>query len=139
MKNKYYQYYQPNDKDLKDKFGDCQIRALSKVFNKSWVETFDITVPICRLYQINSLFNLPHKLEKEALEKLGFEYTGITNKKGSKRPTVQEFAQKYRKGKFILNVSNHVVACVDGKYYDTWDCGYKSMYGFYKLKDENYE
>ena len=27
---KRYVYYQPNKKDLKDKVGDCQIRALSK-------------------------------------------------------------------------------------------------------------
>lgn len=29
-KKKLYKYYQPNDKDLKDKFGDCVIRAFDK-------------------------------------------------------------------------------------------------------------
>ena len=28
-----YKYYQPNKKDLKDKYGDCTIRALSKALN----------------------------------------------------------------------------------------------------------
>lgn len=27
-----YKYYQPNSKDLKDKYGDCVIRALTKAF-----------------------------------------------------------------------------------------------------------
>ena len=100
-KNRYYKYYQPNDKDLEDKFGDCQIRALSKALNVTWLEAFDLTIPLCRKYQVNSLFNLPHKLEQEALKQLGFTYIGISNKRGSKRPTVKEFAKKHSTGRYI--------------------------------------
>ena len=131
-----YKYYQSNDKDLKDKFGDCQIRALSKALDLTWLEAFDLTVPLCRKYQINTLFNLPNKLEQEALSELGFSYTGISNKKGSKRPTVKDFARAHKKGRYILNVANHEVACVDGIYYDTWDCGSRSLYGYYELSDK---
>ena len=56
----------------------------------------------------------------------------ITGKKGSTRPTVDGFAKEHPKGTYILNVAHHVVACVDGKYYDTWDSGYKSLYGYYE-------
>ncbi len=48
MSKKRFVYYQPNKKDLKDKVGDCQVRALSKALGLSWVEAFDITIPICR-------------------------------------------------------------------------------------------
>ena len=41
MKNKNYKYYQPNDKDTKDKYGDCVIRALTKVLCKDWLTVFD--------------------------------------------------------------------------------------------------
>ena len=35
---KRYKYYQPNKKDLKDQYGDCVIRALTKVMDKEWLE-----------------------------------------------------------------------------------------------------
>ena len=31
MASRNYKYYQPNDKDLKDQYGDCVVRALTKV------------------------------------------------------------------------------------------------------------
>lgn len=136
MRNKRYVYYQPNKKDLKDKVGDCQIRALSKALDCSWLEAFDLTIPICREAQTYTIFDGALNLEKESMAKLGFRYTGISNKKGSKRPTVLSFAKDHPNGRYILKVAHHVVACVDGKYYDTWDCGYKSLYGYY-LKEEN--
>lgn len=126
-------YYQPNKKDLKDKVGDCQIRALSKVLSLSWVEAFDLTIPICRELQTYTIFDCDLAKTKEAMEKLGFKYTGISNKKGTKRPTIDEFAKDHPSGKYVVTVAHHVVAIVDGKYYDTWDSGYKSMYGYYEL------
>ena len=130
-----YRYYQPNDKDLKDQFGDCQVRALSKALGLTWLETFDLTVPICRELQTYTIFGCGHEKVKQAMKSLGFEYTGISNKKGSTRPTVDSFAKDHKQGKYILTVANHVVACVDGIYYDTWDSGYKSLYGYYTLQE----
>lgn len=130
-----YQYFQPNKKDLKDKQSDCQIRALCKALDITWLEAFDLTIPICREIQSYTIFGGSDvKRVNESLKRLGFEYTGISNAKGTKRPTVKEFAKTHKTGRYILRVSNHVVAVVDGVYYDTWDCGYKSVYGVYELK-----
>lgn len=126
-----YCYYQPNDKDLKDKYGDCTIRALSKALGVTWLEAFDLTVPLCREYQVSSVFGCPSKIERQIIGRLGFTYTGVSNKKGTKRPTVDSFAKDHPTGTYILNVANHEVACSDGKYYDTWDCGNCSLYGYY--------
>lgn len=131
-KDKYFVYYQPNKLDIKDEYGDCTIRSLSKALGLTWLETFDLTIPYCREYQIPNIFFTSRKVEREIMEKLGFKYTGVSNKKGTKRPTVEEFAATHKEGSYILNVSNHEVACVDGKYYDTWNCGYKSLYGYYE-------
>lgn len=131
---KVYQYFQPNDKDLKDKTGDCQIRAFCKVLNIPWVDAFDLTIPICRRLQTYTIFDCNLEKTNEAMKEMGFEYTGISNKKGSKRPTVESFARTHKTGRYILKVAHHVVACVDGVYYDTWDSGYKSLYGYYELK-----
>lgn len=127
-------YYQPNKKDVKDKVGDCQIRALAKVLDKSWGEVFDLITPICREQQVMDIFSCDLAKTKEALHKLGFEYTGVSNRKGVKRPTVDTFAKTHKTGSYIVTVAHHVVAVVDGKYYDTWDSGYKSLYGYYELK-----
>ena len=126
-----FKYYQPNNKDLTDNYGDCTIRALSKALNCTWLEAFDLTIPFCREYQCSNIFDLPSQIEREIMAKLGFDYTGISNKSGAKRPTVKQFALSHKAGTYILNVANHEVACVDGIYYDTWDCGNKSLYGYY--------
>ena len=133
--SRYYKYYQPNDMDIRDQVGDCQIRALSKVLNLDWLDTFDLIYPICRKFQVMDIFSCDLDKTKKALSMLGFSYTGISNKKGSKRPTVEEFAKSHKEGKYVLTVAHHVVACVDGAYYDTWDCGYKSLYGYYTLEE----
>lgn len=131
-----YVYYQPNKKDLKDKVGDCQIRALAKVLDKSWVEVFDLITPICREQQVMDIFSCDLNKTKEAMARLGFKYTGVSNKKGSKRPTVDTFAKEHKTGKYIASVAHHVVAVVDGRYFDTWDSGWKSMYGYYELVEK---
>ena len=129
-----YKYYQPNDLDLQDKYGDCTIRALSKALNVTWLEAFDLTIPMCRENQVPNVFFAPVNVRNKFLDELGFDYYGISNKRGSRRPTVAEFARKHKKGTYILNVANHEVACVDGVYYDTWDSGEKSLYGYYEKR-----
>ena len=124
-----FRYYQPNEKDLKDKYGDCVIRALTKVLNKSWIEVFDELLPIAR--EVQTMPNTNPVYEKY-LQNKGFEYNGVSNKKGRKRPTIEEFAKSHREGTYIVRVAHHLVAVVDGLYYDTWNSGKKSMYGYWK-------
>ena len=123
-----FEYYQPNQKDIKDKYGDCVIRALTKVLGKSWVEVFDELTPIAR--KIQTMPNCKPAYE-EYLKIKGFIYQGISNKKGSKRPTVESFTKEHPIGTYYLNVANHCVAVVDGKFYDTWNSGHKSLYGYW--------
>lgn len=137
MKSKRFVYYQPNKKDLTDTVGDCQIRALSKALSISWLEAFDLTIPICRELQTYTIFACDYGKTREAMKMLGFTYAGISVKKGQKRPTVDSFAKSHPTGTFVVKVAHHVVAVVDGKYYDTWDSGHKSLYGYYELNKTN--
>lgn len=127
-KSRSWEYYQPNKKDLKDDYGDCVIRALTKALGKEWLEVFDELVPISREEQCP--YNCKPCYERYILSK-GFTYSGISNGKGSKRPTVKEFANSHKNGTYILRVAHHLVTVVDGKYYDTWDSGSKSLYGYW--------
>ncbi len=124
-----WKYYQPNKKDLKDKYGDCVIRALTKVLEMDWLEVFDDIHPISRELQVP--FNCKPCYEAY-LESKGFKYTGISNKKGSKRPTVQSFTKDHKEGTYLVIVANHVVAVSEGYFWDTWDSGEKSMYGYWE-------
>lgn len=134
MRNRYYKYYQPNALDLKDRFGDCTIRALSKVFDLTWAETFDMVEPVIRKYQLLPCYFF-HAEHKEMIAKeFGLVYTGISNKKGTKRPTVKSFAKDHPEGTFLLSLAGHVVAVKDGIYYDTWDSGAKSLYGYFERR-----
>ena len=77
------------------------------------------------------MFSGGASLAKTALAELGFTYTGVSNKKGSKRPTIDEFAKAHKNGTYVVTVAHHVVCVKDGKYYDTWDSGDNCMYGYY--------
>ncbi|MBR4533900.1 MAG: hypothetical protein IKO85_05085 [Bacteroidaceae bacterium] len=131
MKSKCFTYYQPNDKDIKDTFGDCVIRALTKAENLSWVDVFDELTPIARELQC-----MPNgkPCYEEFLKRRGYEYVGVSNKRGTKRPTVSSFTLAHRQGVFIARVAHHIVAVVDGRFYDTWDSGQKSLYGYWVKK-----
>ena len=130
---KYYRYYNPNEKDEKDRFGDCVIRALTKVLDKTWLEVFDELVPIAR--EMQCMPNQDACYKKYLIEN-GYIYTGISNGYGKKRPTVQDFAKSHKAGRYFVRVANHVVAVVDGIYYDKWDCGSKCLYGYWSAPEK---
>lgn len=122
-----YKYYQPNKKDLKDAYGDCVIRALTKVTGKEWLQVFEELLPYAKELQC-----MPNgkPCYKTYLKENGFIYHGISNKKGAKRPTVKQFANEHKEGTYFLHVAKHCVSVVDGIYYDTWDSGECCLYGY---------
>lgn len=132
-KNKYYQYYQPNKKDLKDKQGDCAIRAITKFFDISWLEAFDSLVVFARETQqmVNSLPNI-----KLLMEDKNVPYVSVYKPKAKKKMTVKDFAKEYSTGKYVVYVrvgyGTHLVCVDNGKYFDTWDCGDRYVYGYWK-------
>ena len=51
-----------------------------------------------------------------------------------------DFCNDHPKGAYILALSSHVVAVVDGCYYDTWDSGQEiPIYYWTKKEDEKTE
>lgn len=134
MKVGRYKYYQPNKMDVKDEQGDCTIRGLTKFFDVSWLDAFDMLVTYARRKQrlINSIDNI-----KELLKDRAVNYVSIYEPKKKNKVTVEKFARDNAKGgKFLLYVragySTHIVAVEDGYYYDTWDCGDRIVYGYWR-------
>ena len=119
-----FEYYQPNDHIC----GDCGIRAVSKALGLSWEDSLTL------------LYNTALKIKEapgscdcisECLKQFGFEWVPITPKRGGTRSSVSAFTKANNQGTYILRVSNHVVCAKNGKYYDIWDCGDKSLYGYW--------
>lgn len=98
------------------------------MLDMTWMEVFEDTLPVCIN---NQALHNNQIVYTEYLKSKGFVYVGISNKKGTKRPTVKSFAKEHKEGVYFVTVANHVVAVVNGMYYDTWDSGEKSMYGYW--------
>lgn len=74
------------------------------------------------------------KAISEMLEIHDFSWEGFKPKGGVKLPTVAEFAEAHKDGRYILHLAKHVVCAVGGKYFDIWDCGDKPVYGYWVRK-----
>ena len=119
-----FEYYQPNDHVC----GDCSIRAVSKALNCTWKEA------LTKLYESAlKLQDAPSSREciGDVLTANGFVWISTNPKRGEKRPTVAKFSEQHPKGTYVFNVSSHVVCADKGKYYDIWDSGAKSLYGYW--------
>lgn len=107
-----------NPHPLKNKIGDCVIRALTKALNQTWEKTYaDLAVEgfiKCDLPNADIVWG-KYLIEKGFCRKLipddGFgDYT------------VEDFANEHPEGIFVLSMpGKHVVTVVDGSIYDTWD------------------
>ena len=122
-----FEYFQPNDHIC----GDCGIRAVAKALNCTWEES------LTKLYNAAMVIK-DAPSSREAIDKVlkdnGFKWVPTNPKRGEKRPTVSGFANEHKDGTYVFNVSSHIVSAVDGKYYDIWDSGDKSLYGYWEKK-----
>lgn len=120
--------YNPNPKHRNT--GDCTIRAYTKAFGISWDEAYEIASRYGKDYGA-----LPN--DAKVVDKILTEEFGCTIKrfpKSGDRNTVEEFAATHPKGTFIAKVHGHVVAVVDGKYYDSWNSGSKKIMAIYTVE-----
>lgn len=115
-------YKKGKHKGQKEVTSDCIVRAMSLLFKKSWLETYDILCAkgreMCRLPNSNDVYRsfLKHSKISSKVEK----------EDGTKRYlTVKEFAEitKGTDTGYIVDVSRHTIYVCNGKYYDAWDSG----------------
>lgn len=98
---------------------DCTVRAISTVLNQTWEQTYaGMVVEGMTIYNMpsaNVVWNnyLKRKSYKRYIipDDLPEDYS------------VRDFCRDNPKGTFLLALSGHVVAVIDGNYYDTWDSG----------------
>lgn len=110
---------------------DCAIRAMMKLTDRDWITCYDELCDLGRKkkrmpneWKIIELWLKNHGYIKRSFGKLH---------KGQHRLTVSEFVKQHNNGHFLLNLRGHVVACINGFYYDSWDCGYCKVLTYYEL------
>ncbi len=97
--------------------GDCTIRAISIALEQSWDKTY---IGVCN--QGFDMCDMPsaNHVWGAYLKNHGFKRTVIRE---GEDYTIRDFCLDVPHGTFVLACSGHVVAVIDGKYYDTWDSG----------------
>lgn len=112
-----YINYNPNPMGLS--VGDCTIRAISKITNKSWKTTYlNLVLQGYKMYDMPSA----NRVWGEYLREIGYVRRIIPDTCPNCY-TVRDFCMEHPIGRYILGTGEHVVAVVDGYYYDSWDSG----------------
>ena len=109
--------FNPNPLNLS--VGDCTIRAISRVTGMDWKETY-----LRLLIQGYIMYDMPsaNRVWEEFLKSLGFSKYLLPDSCPNCY-TVKDFCQDFPVGEYILGTGEHVIAVIDGNYYDSWDSG----------------
>ncbi len=113
-----YIYYNPNP-DQDDIDVDCTIRGISKLFNLTWDEAYIMSAVAGYIYKKMPVSN---KCWPRLLDDLGLVRREVPNTCPN-CITVKDFAGMHPRGRFLVGTGSHVVAIVNGDYYDSWDSG----------------
>lgn len=112
-----YEHYNPNPKNKHT--GDCVVRAISKVLNLNWDDTY-------------MLLSAKGFTEKAVLTDDNVWGKFLSDRGFVMRPlldtcpncyTVSAFSEDHPLGSYIVKTPGHVLAIVNGVYYDTTDSG----------------
>lgn len=112
-------YISVNPNPLGSYVGDCVIRALSIALDKPWTETYiDVCIHglmLCDMPSSNYVWG-------DYLKQSGYKSSTIS----SECPNcymVKDFCEEHPSGIYIVGTGSHVLAIIDGNYYDSWDSG----------------
>lgn len=123
-----YKYYNANP--MKRRSDDCVIRAIGTVLNKPWEEVY---CALCELGRQDYDMPSANHIWGRYLRNNGYERTSVPDMCPDCY-TVEKFAEEHRIGRYILALNGHVVACIDGVYYDTWNSGDEIVLYYWKEK-----
>ncbi len=126
-------WYSYNANPMHNRVGDCTVRAISMVLDQDWERTY---IELClQGYMECDMPSADHVWGKY-LKSKGFK-RGILPDSCPDCYTVDDFCEEHHIGRFVVSIPGHVVAVVNGKYYDTWDSGNEvPTYFWYKEEEE---
>lgn len=121
-----YIYYNPNPKSKKTT--DCVIRAICKITDLDWESAYLALSSV-----VLTEFEMPSSnyIWETYLESLGYIKELLPNT-CPHCYTISDFAKDHPTGKYIACTGSHVVAVVDGLFYDAWDSGDEVVSYFFR-------
>jgi hypothetical protein len=121
-------YINFNANPIGKQVGDCVIRAISKVTNQEWATTYaELAVQgylMCDMPSSNSVW-------AAYLKGQGFKRHIVPDTCPSCY-TVKDFCREHPNGTYLLSLDKHVVAIINGDYYDTFDTGNETVIYFFE-------
>lgn len=112
-----YKYYQPNPQQKKT--DDCVIRALTKALDCDW--------------DTASVYAMTQQIRDSDIYVKNYVWGNLLLRNGyTKHPlpntcpdcyTIKDFADDFKRGTYIVGTGDHVLAVIDGDYYDSFDSG----------------
>lgn len=112
-------YVSYNANPQANRVGDCTVRAISKALGDSWDETY---IGLALMGYIMADMPSANSVWGAYLKRKGFcRY--VVDDRGKESYTVEDFCKDNKKGTFVLALSSHVIAVVDGEFFDTWYSG----------------
>ena len=124
-----YVYYNPNP--YGKSVGDCVVRALTMLFDDDWHDIYaDLTM------QGSFVGDMPsaNVVWGEYLKANGFGHFSLPDRCPACY-TVRDFCIDFPRGKYLVATGSHVVAVVDGNYYDTSDSGSEVPLYYWRRKE----
>lgn len=122
-----YVYFNPNPEEKRT--GDCVIRALSMVTGYTWEQVYiDLSIKGLLMGEWGN----SNPVWEQYLRQNGFRREVIPNTCPDCY-TIRDFTEDHPNGTYVACTGSHVVAVIDGIYYDAWDSGNEiPTYYFYK-------
>ena len=126
-------YVQYNPNPLGKDVGDCVIRAISKALDYDWEKTY--TELALQGYMMSDMPSSNAVWGTYLLNK-GFQEKSIISK-CTNCYTIDDFCNDNPKGVYIIGTGNHVVCCIDGVLYDSFNSqNMLPIYFFEKVKND---
>lgn len=98
---------------------DCTVRAIATAMNLRWEEVYlNLCITGLKMHDMPS----SNSVWSAYLIQEGYRRYVIPNTCPNCY-TVRQFARDHAEGTYIVALHGHVLACIDGEYFDTWDSG----------------
>ena len=107
------------------------VRAISTVLDQDWDQTY---IDLCLQGYLMSDMPSANEVWGAYLRTKGYK-RGIFSDACPECYTVRDFCRENPRGRYILALTGHVVAVIDGKYYDTWDSGDRIPIYYWQRKE----
>ena len=124
----YLAYVYENKNPANKRVGDCVIRAIAKVMNMSWD---DVAIDLSMMMVTEKDIVSSNALWGKYLTMNGFR-RGMLHDTCPDCYTLRDFVRDFPVGTFVVCTGTHVIAVIDGSYFDTFDSGDEIVTYYYE-------